>query len=587
MSERVRTLAGASLALSLIFVSGCVRIPDSGAVRASYRGDAQDELALVEVRPPGPQPDDTPQQIAQGFLNAMQAYPPTSLVARQFLTPGAAARWQPETGTVIYSDQVTSQIEPGRVRLEGTKLASLSERGSWSSAAEGGGDYRHTFRLRRIDGQWRIANPPSGTLVPQAYFERYYRPYALYFLDPSRDILVPDLIYLPGGAQTPTLLVKGLLRGPTRWLEGSVETLVPVSTEVDLSVPVSSSGVADVALSAEVLNLAAPERQLLLAQLVWTLRQVPTITGVSVSVGGSILEIPGSEGIVPMDALPGFDPAGLLAARDLYGLRGDQLVTISGSDVRPVAGPFGTGRVPAAAPAVAVDGERAAVVSGRRRVVLVSGIQLGASTRPASAVRWYAGTRVLRTSWDASGRLWIVDERRSGAKVVVADGDGKPVELPIRGITGEEVRALRVARDGVRLAAVVETGDGAQILLGRIHRSAGGAVRGVTGVGPVANPLVRFSDVVDLAWTSPTTLAVLARSGKGPLQPYLVAIDGSYVLESTPLPDPGVTEIAAAPNPELPIVVGTASGRLWVRRADLRWTSVGDEGRVRSPVYPG
>ena len=587
MTGRPRTLAAAAMALGLVFVAGCVRIPDSGAVRPGYRGDAPEELALVEVRPSGPQPGATPQQVVQGFLSAMHAYPPTTVVARQFLSPGTAARWQPETGTVIYSDQVTSQIKPGRVRIEGTKLASLSERGSWSSAAQGRRDFSHTFRLQRIRGQWRITNPPPGKLVSQAYFDRYYRPYALYFLDPSRDILVPDPIYLPEGAQTPTLLVQGLLRGPTSWLEGAVETLVPVSTEVDLSVPVSSSGVADVALSAEVIGLPAPERQLLLAQLVWTLRQVPAITGLSVSVGGSVLDIPGSAGIVPIDALPGFDPSGLLAARDLFGLRGDRLVAVNGSDVRPVAGPFGTGRVPAAVPAVEVDGERAAVVSDRGRAALVSGIQLGASTKPATAVRWYAGTRLLRLSWDASGRLWILDDTRSGAKVVVADGDGKPVEVPVRGVTGEQVRALRVSRDGVRLAAVVDSGDGAQILLGRINRSAGGAVRAVTRVGPVANPLVRFSDIIDLAWASPTTLAVLARSGKGPLQPYLVAIDGSEVLESTPLPDPGVTGIAAAPNPELPIVVGTASGRLWVRRADLRWTSVGDEGRVRSPVYPG
>ena len=587
MTTRRRTLRTVMAACPLL-LAGCVGIPDSGPVRAGYQLDPQQEPALIAFRPAGPRPGDTPHQVVDGFIEAMQAYPPTTLVARQFLTPKAAIGWRPEARTLVYGDRVTNQLRRDRVRLEATQLGNLSSRGSWTSARYGGRDVSHGFRLERVRGQWRIANPPVGILVSQAHFERYYRPYSLYFLDPTRDILVPDPVYLPDAPQTPTLLVQGLLRGPTRWLDGVVETLVPVATEVDLSVPVSSGGVADVALSDEALTLRPGERQLLLAQLVWTLRQVPAITGVRVLVGGSYLEIPGSSGVVPIEALRGFDPAaGLVASQELFGLRRDRLVTVGGSEVRPVPGPLGTGRLPFARPAVEVDGERAAVVSNRGRSVLISGIQLAGTNGPARPVRWYTGTRVRQLSWDTTSRLWIVDDTKRGAQVIVADGRGKPMNVRVDGVTGEEVPALRVARDGVRLAAVVGSGRSAQLLIGRIDRSANGDVNAVGHVRPVENPLARFSDIVDVAWTSPTTVVVLARTGKAPLQPYDVAIDGSSVTESLPLPDADATSVAAAPSSDLPIVVGTAAHRLWVRQPDLRWTRIGDNGPIRSPVYPG
>jgi hypothetical protein len=163
---------------------------------------------------------------------------------------------------------------------------------------------------------------------------------------------------------------------------------------------------------------------------------------------------------------------------------------------------------------------------------------------------------------------------------------GNPTTLRIRGLTGTDVSALRVSRDGVRLAAVVSTGRRARLLVGEILRTAEGAVRSVTPLRPVVSPLVRLRGVVDLSWSSPTSLAVLAGVHGEVLQPYVVAVDGSSVSQSSALPAVGVTAVAAA-NADVPVVVGTSAGRLWIRRADLQWTLLAGNSRIRSPTYAG
>jgi hypothetical protein len=37
----------------------------------------------------------------------------------------------------------------------------------------------------------------------------------------------------------------------------------------------------------------------------------------------------------------------------------------------------------------------------------------------------------------------------------------------------------------------------------------------------------------------------------------------------------------------VPLVVGSASGALWLRRSDLRWGQIPVRDRVWKPTYPG
>jgi hypothetical protein len=92
--------------------------------------------------------------------------------------------------------------------------------------------------------------------VSQAHFESEFSQFSLYFFDPSAQVLVPEPVYLPRGAQASTRLVSGLLLGPESPLSRVERTFIPSETALgDISVPVSRDGVADVALSDDVLDL--------------------------------------------------------------------------------------------------------------------------------------------------------------------------------------------------------------------------------------------------------------------------------------------------------------------------------------------
>ncbi len=90
------------LALAL---SGCVSLPQDGAVHTQTVGDQSDSDALVDFTPGGPKPGSGPVPLVNNFLRAMTATPLSTHVAQQYLTSGSSSSWVPERGTVVYGRQ--------------------------------------------------------------------------------------------------------------------------------------------------------------------------------------------------------------------------------------------------------------------------------------------------------------------------------------------------------------------------------------------------------------------------------------------------------------------------------------------------
>ena len=164
----------------------------------------------------------------------MLAYPQTDEVARQFLTPTAAENWDSGAGLVVYenNDQTMTENASG-ILVRSRILGSLDSRGSWSTADPDNAEVTVAMRLTQIDGEWRIVNPLPGTYVDRDYFARSYAHLSMYYFDPTKQVLAPDLVYLMIGDETPTELVANLLHGPTRELTGVVQTMAPQNLELD------------------------------------------------------------------------------------------------------------------------------------------------------------------------------------------------------------------------------------------------------------------------------------------------------------------------------------------------------------------
>jgi hypothetical protein len=574
--------------LMAVVTTACVTIPHSGAVHA---GGALAENQDVEppLNAPGrPLVGASPEQVVEGFFRSMAGYPQNLDVARLFLTNQAAATWEPEDRTLVLEAHSLGAGESGSVIVVATQSGSLSARGTWRSAPYQGRSFDRTFSLVREDGEWRITNPPQALLISQDYFERYYAPFSLYFPDEKGTTLVPDPIYVPIGPQVATLLAQGLLAGPSPWLAGAVGDLVPAGTTVDLSVPVSASGTAQVSLSDSVQDLGPDERVELLAQFLWTLGQVPGITKVELTTGGQPFVVSGLTGPVGINELSAFDPAGLSAARQIYGINKGRMVKVSANTVAPVSGVFGKQGLDASSLAVDSTALQAAVVSSDRHTVRVAPLLPSSDQNPVASTVWYTGGRnLIRPAWDESGRLWLIDDAPSGARLIVVGPDLVAHHYVVPRVTGHDGRALRVSRDGTRLAVVVGTGAGSSVVVARIVRQPNGSVIRVDRTYTLQNPYQRLTHVVDVGWVAPAALSVLAGSEARGLLPYIVSIDGSEIVPSTGLPNIGARVITSSPNPEVPLVVGSASGALWLRRSDLRWGQIPVPQRVWKPTYPG
>ena len=585
-----RTTALVAALLSLL-LTGCSGLPVDGPVEEGQGEAPTGSAAPFDYDPPGPQRGATRREVVAGFLSALQATPVSTRPAADFLSAEAAASWEPDRRTVVYGTQSISS-SGSRIEVRLARSFELDRRGAWVRGQAGGraGSGRPevlSLELVLEDGEWRIADPPDAMVIPQSHFVSRYREYSLYFFDPTGSVLVPEPVYLPWGVQAPTLLVRGLLAGPPD-AGGTVErTFFPDSTRLGVSVPVRDDGVAEVPLNDGVRDLDPEQLDLALAQLAWTLRQVPEVSSFQITVDGTQMDLPGGSDVVEVGGWGEFSPAIASASADLFGLRDDTVIQLSGADEITVAQLEAAG-IPDAR-SLGVD-----MASQRFAVVWDGGSEVSTVTRSAEdatpVTGAYSGTDVLRPMWDRTDRLWLVDRAAGGAEVVVVH-EGRSRRLAAPGLDGTEVLAATLSRDGTRLAAAV-VGPGSEtrlVVLRVVRRGAGAPVR-LTQAEPLptAEPL---REVRELGWRDPTTVAVLTRPNATTSRVVLVACDGSSRLASFDgavdvLFDTGLG-LAASPGEPTALVVGTRSGRLHALDLQGRWEFDTVEAGIRAPAFVG
>jgi len=212
----------AVLLAGLLLVSGCATVPTKGAIRNSSReGLALDPGGVgVEAKPP--REGAGPAAIVDGFLEAMSDSRRGFEQARLYMTAQAAAKWKPEVRTVVYDqgdDQVNADAD--NFTLTATRIATIDDRGEWSPAPVLE-KMSFTFKMQKVNGQWRVDSVPPGVLLGSNQVAIKLAPRDLYFFSRDRKTLIPDPVYLaqnnlsPG--QAATQLVQELLKGPTKRL---------------------------------------------------------------------------------------------------------------------------------------------------------------------------------------------------------------------------------------------------------------------------------------------------------------------------------------------------------------------------------
>jgi hypothetical protein len=436
-----------------------------------------------------------------------------------------------------------------------------------------GTEIEDNYRLEKVEGQWRIANPPPELRLYSYEVQLTFRTTTIYFLDPTQTILVPVQEYLPvRRTDLPTELVHALLRGPAAWIAPAVRTALP--SGVQLLSPVSlDNGMATVSLSSEALGVPEKQRQALAAQITWTLQQLPEIGSVRVDVGRSPLNV-GVAQPFRQQVWASYDPNALTVAPMGYYVRDGKLLQLSG---QPGPGPAGEGTLDLSRPAIA-PGRPATIGASEGLIAGLSadGTTLFAGPTEAPKAVGRADT-FTPPSWDSLGNLWTVATSGGRQEVLVGPLGGSLAAVPNPELAQDTIVALSVSRDGTRVAvAAQDTSGNSRLLVGLVVKTQQGIrLAGFRDAAP------GYTQVTSCGWLDADTLVGLGATGKGSVQVFTADVDGSQVISRGQLINP--VTVSAAPGQ--PILAGTADGTIYsYAQGGSSWhvATVGQD-----PFYPG
>ena len=595
MSRTRAIRAGLAVALAAGVLAACADIPDSGPT-TRVQGEIESEEDLVQIEPAGPAPGASPTETVAGFIDAMQASPPTTEFAKQFLTKEAAAAWNPFRRVVVYVDfETTPTPNRQRVDLDVQRLATLNGRGAYSAVTTSEASEVHHYLLRQEDGEWRITNPINAYYVADFTFSNYYKPYSLYFFAPSGNALVPYPIYLPTGDQLATTLVQGVLDGPPAQQGQQSLTFVPPDTSV-LSVSITPEGIAEIRLSGPLLGLDSERRKLVSAQLVTTVSQIPGVEGVRIFADGAPWEGPGEPAVQDVSELP-YNLAVEPARNQLFALDAGRLVEVydspdAGEGVRVDPQPESMwGRAQSIRSFdVDLQLDRLLAVGSGGRTLLTGKLYDSRGQTPTTLD--YVGTDLSQPVATPTREWLVVDREPGGSQLLVVRSGGAVRPLPSGPLSRERVRSLALSPDGTRFAAIAQRigagGPGPpRLVLGQIRFADDGtSAVGVVGVHDLVTTGDLLSDVRSVAWVDGTTLGVLGSASGAAVEPYTVRIDGSELINEWVLPtELGVPETLVPSLSEGGVYVRNASGRLWFDN-DGEWIQVSPRP-LSAPTFPG
>ena len=145
----------------------------------------------------------------------------------------------------------------------------------------------------------------------------------------------------------------------------------------------------------------------------------------------------------------------------------------------------------------------------------------------------------------------------AGLQVIAQDATKLRVANAFPGATG--VRAISVARDGTRIAAITTGTAGDAIVVAGIVRAADGSI----SLGDMQRMGIVSGTGLDLVWLGDQTLGALAATGEGQVDFVTQPVGGPATIASAPA---NAREIAAGATVTAPRVLDT-NGVLYTRRA--------------------
>ena len=476
----------ALLLVLVLALTGCASLPMSGPIRIGPDLAPATDSESFYYSPALPADGATQTEILAGFLAAGTAPQNDYAIAREYLEESIKSVWNPNQELLIQSSSPKVQVVSDEVAtVEIEVLARIDSAGRYENLPAGTTRVlEYGFGLQ--NGQIRLISAPDVTVVIRPVFDVVFKSYSIYFLDQSKQNLVPELRWFPATPATGTKLVNALLAGPSSWLAPFVVSAVPSGTTLSIDAVAIASRVAQVDLSAEALAAGSDDRPLMKAQLFATLSQLPNVDKVSISIERSTQEIANSELV-----------ASPLVARSVLALGPEGLESLTGSNLN--ASSQGLAFFENKSVSLLAASSKA----GALAAVTDSGVFLTGLANPGTAVEQVsADTSLIGLEYDQQQFLWIVSS--GDIQAIAADGELLAVSAPWLG--RQQLSGFALSPEGARAAVLVKSGNRTKVLVAGVVRDASGA--------PIAlaEPLEIASELQSptlISWYNPVTVAIL------------------------------------------------------------------------------
>lgn len=518
--KRTQLLAITGALSCLGILSACTTLPDSSEPEAvsSYQASPNVEETIT------PTPGSPSDLLLRDFFTA-SAHPLVNHeAARRFLTTEASEDWK-TSGEMFILDKMDivteGSVGEGHVtyKVRGNLIGSLGPGGAYTPLFTG---YETTYEMVREEGEWRVDDLPNAVIVDRGDFASMYQPRPVYYLDQPGSNLVPDRRWVYTQQQSlAASLVSLLIAGPREDLSKGVRTMLPPNataqtrTQPGKGVTVELTGLT---------NLNAAERELLAAQVVWTLaasevRGPYTITADGVALSETV------GNVWQVDDVSRFDPYAE-AVMPLRAIVNGSVMEVDqhDSEAEPLDG-WLSQQQNVESVAVTPQGSIFAAVTGRgqeERELKVGAqdddpqvaIRADSLTRPT----WGASSRTLYTVKD--GREIVRLDRREMGSI-----DQSKVNMdavPQLRDRDARISVFRVSRDGTRAVMLIN----GYVYVALLENDSNGGQK-------LGNPVQVGHQIGDRAisadWHPDGSLIVGTRAADSPL--WSVAVDGSNAVQ--------------------------------------------------------
>lgn len=608
-------VTGAALLLTAV---GCGSMPDDGDVRevkASPRFDSQ-----VRVYSVPPRPGALPEEIVEGFVEAMTSDDPGFDTARKYLTKGAAKDWDPSEVTTVLAAGPTQKVTPARhssetpsYALSGKQVAYLDKQNAYRSAPEPYSKALGLVREKNPDnkqdpGEWRIGAPPKGLVLGESDFQRIFRSVNTYYFasnhgddDSGQPWLVADPVYVRKRTDPQTRLdpvaqaVKALMDGPSSWLKSVVSSGFPSDATLKGGVKTLAFGDNNsltVPLGDKAANVNRKRCTDMAAQLLFTLRDLTTTSRIQeVEIQSedatSLCRLTESQSdkYAPQSG-------GSVGPVHQYFLNSrHRLVQMreqeDGEEAQAVPGALGANGLRLKSAGVSRDEENAAGVAEDGRRMLVAPLVAGGEYSALYRSDHEAEEPLSVPSWDGRGNLWFADrdrDRKTSKLLRSVGGTEPPQEVTVHGLGDGYVDSLRVSADGVRIALLVVEKERKTLKIGRVEHS-GTREKPEVEVGGLRPAAPQMEEVTAMSWAGHSRLVVVGREAGGVQQMRYVQTDGSTSAAGL-LPGANqVTAVAAADSEHLPLLAQSQEDGIVRLPPGANWKTVVQKGSM--PFYPG